>query len=658
MKNLSRIILFLSFSFSLNAHENEAASEPRLHLETLQIFGENEKSHLYDYVPTVSSLKSDELFEEGKIGLGDSLNGQAGVHSTQFGVGASRPVIRGLGGDRIKILQNGIGVLDVSGTSPDHAVPLSTLNSEAIEVVRGPLNLLYGSSAIGGVVNLVNSRIHKEAFSGFSGGLDTKYSSANDYRRGGAKLDYGLGNWMLHFDGELSKSGNLTTPLGEVKNSETQQSNQGLGLAYVTKNKDYIGLSYSRYESFYGVVAEEDVDIDLEQERLDLAAHKKFEGFFKSLTFKSAQSFYKHLEMEGDEIGTSFKNNGNESRLELSQKEASGINGLMGLQTTFVNKSAVGEEAFLPAAKDSRVALFIYEEIKKNKLTYSLGLRGERSKVATDTSANFSQAYENTNFASSGALGLLYNLKPAWFFATNFSYSERAPSFQELYANGAHVAEGLFERGDGDLNKETSLALELSLRKKSKRLVGGINVFAQKFNNFITLNPTGQFDDSDQSGVAGDSGEDLPIYEYQQTEALLYGLEVDALIHLNSAFDVQIRGDYLRGKDTEQGSNLPRISPARLSLKLFHQFGRFKSNVEFQNVFAQKTLAPNESETEGYLFVNLGASYELLTKSQRWLLVAGIDNLFDEEARNHISIVKDKMPLGGVGVHLGIQGYF
>ena len=640
MEKIIYLIVSSFYVLTASAH-TEKKTEPRVHLSTIQVIGEEERTELFDGVSTALELGGDELYRKGGLSIGESLKNEPGVRATDFGVSASRPVIRGFSGERIKILQNGIGLLDASGASDDHAVPISALNADSLEIIRGPLNLMYGSSAIGGVLNISNSRIHSEYYDGFSGAVDSKADSVKTYRRLGTKLDYGKENRMWHVDGELSKSGLLDTPEGEVANSQTEQNSLGLGFTQFTKNRNSFGLSYSYYQNKYGVVAEEDVTIDQTQHRLDFASEIKLgEGFVQSLKIKSAQTLYSHDELEGPELGTEFENNGNETRLEFIQKKSDRLEGMIGLQLGISEFSALGEEAYLPVTDNKNASIFAFEKLKGERSNLSIGARLEH---------NESEALGlKRDFLSSNlAVGMDYSLTDSVVVESNVSYTERAPNFQELFANGGHVATSAFEIGDANLEKEKAVGLEVAVSKRSKTFQGKLSFFYQKFDDYIKLDPTGAVQDG------------LPEFRYLSTnDARIYSLEGELLLHLSPNFDLKLVGDQLRGVDKAAGVELPRIAPARLSAELVHEWGALRSNIRVEHAFAQNKIALQETATEAYTMVGMGTSYEILTGEQRYVLYAQVHNLFDEEGRNHISFLKNQMQLPGIGVAVGLQGYF
>jgi iron complex outermembrane receptor protein len=682
--NIFSLLVLLSRAHEIPAESGKEAdlTQPtHAHPQKITVLGNYHSSSILDIIPTVSTLEGDNLVRRRATSLGETLKNEVGITATGYGPTASRPVIRGMDGDRIRILQNGIGVLDASGASQDHAVPLDPISAESIEVVRGPVTLLYGSSAVGGVVNVTNSRIHEQYDAGSSGVVDVQGASVNNGKAAAAKVDMGVAeHWMFHLDGSFNKTDDLkapgfahsefrrqTVPLtpeprDKIPNSASEINTVAGGVTYVS-NKGYLGVSASTFDNHYGVVVEEQVAIIMKQQRFDIAGEIKNVGMFKALRLKSALSIYKHTEVEEGVPGTIFKNSGNETRVELVQKERGALSGILGLQMNTFQFSALGEEAFLPKTKNFSTAVFAFEELDWKPLKWNFGARGEFSQVKPVADDKFSFTETKSFATESLSTGLLYSLSESYSTALNLSYNERAPNYQELFAGGAHLATFTFQQGDPDLKKEKSVAAEISLRHQSAAFTGSLNFFGQRFNNYIALSPSGQFDDSDGSGVAGDSIDDLPIYNYLSQAANIYGAEMDLHIPLPvealpGTWTVQLKGDYLRGKNSSTGVNLPRMTPPRASIGLLHKLNQLTADAELQQVFQQTKTAPNETNTEAYLQTNAGLSYKIGTGNSELTVFGRANNIFNVEARNHVSFLKDYTQVGGRNFILGVRGYF
>lgn len=623
-------------------------------LQTVKVFGGAEHKASLSTIMPVSIKTSIELQTEGKTSIGDAVSSLPGVTSTGFSISSTRPVIRGLKGERIRILVDEVGSLDVSGTSDDHVIPINPLLVDSIEIVRGPLSLLYGSSAIGGVVNIVSSRRSHELLKGLTGSLSSQVQTVNNLKNVSTKVDYGLSNWILHFDGNYAHNQNLKVPTQEkkIKNSQGEQSSFNFGSTYIY-NKNHASLSYTNYNNTYGVVAEEDVIIETKQERIDFYTSNKLTGPIKELTSKTAVSFYKHSELESGSVGTTFKKTGFENRIDLNQKEFGRFSGQLGLHSRYTDLKVSGNEAFIPSTNDLNIGLFSVQEFKKtNKLTFSLGNRFEFVKISP-------LGIDDKNYLLLNAsIGALYQINQNHGFSVNVSYNQRNPNSQELFANGAHIALGIFESGDTSLEKETAKGVDLAYMYKTSKTNASVNIFLNKFNNYIDLLNSNTQDDTDESGVAGDSTEDFYIYNYAATSALLYGAEASIKTQVFKKNSAEFQADLLIGRNLDQNTYLSKLTPPRLSLKIEHRFKGFSAHIQARHRLKPLNLGVNEPSTKAYTLVNVGASKEIHSRDKTFRVYALIKNIFDVEARNHSSFTKDIMQTGSLNAILGVELLF
>lgn len=646
---------------SLNAHAHEET------LADIDVIEKEDAQGLVDFVPSATKLKGLELTKRRQTSLGDTLAQEAGVQSTSFGPSSSRPVIRGQDGDRIKILQNSLGTLDASTQSLDHAIPVDVLTIDQMEIVRGPMSLLYGTSAVGGVVNLLTNRIHYEYEEGFFSKILTQGETVNNGMSSAAHLNYGTNNWMFHVDGSTRNLGDIDIPgyarskklrqtdpidpepKDKLPNSFNKQDNIATGISKIF-DKGYVGVSLNHFNTLYGSVAEEDVQISMNQNRVELHGEYRPEGkTFRKIKVKSAQSDYFHKEMEGGETGTRFENAGNETRIEAVNKSGN-WDGVTGIHSQIFSFKAQGEEAFLPTSDNAKYSLFSFQQLSQGKNAYRFAGRLESSDIKKRSSETFGPSDDRNFLGLNGSLGHCYDFSKKHTLETSFSYTERAPTFQELYADGEHVALGVFERGDSHLVKEKSYAVEATFKNTSAKNLFTGSVYTQVYKDYVSLNPTG----NDISGT--------PEYAYAQVDALFYGLDLDYKRELKElsrgALFLVNRFDFVRGKDTDDGKNLPRISPPRLTLGLEYVSDRFGADIEGQYVAPQTKTAPDETRTDDYIMTNLGTTYRVLGKISSLELFARVRNVFDVEARNHVSTLKDRAPLPGRNFILGGQLQF
>ncbi|WP_353192725.1 TonB-dependent receptor [Pandoraea pnomenusa] len=607
--------------------------------------------------------------------LGETLDGLPGVSSTSYGPNVSRPIIRGLDGDRIRVLQNGTASLDASSLSYDHAVAQDPLSIERIEIVRGPAALLYGGNAVGGVVNTIDNRIPRESLTGISGATDFSYGGANRERAGAAQLEFGNGQFAFHVDGFARKSADLRIPgfahsaqqraldgedapqaSGTLPNSDGQVSGAAAGASW-TWADGYAGLSYSGYDSDYGTVAEQSTRIRLRQQRLALASEvRNLSGPFTAFKFDFGYTDYEHKEIENGETGTTFKNHGYEGRIEARHAKIGPLEGAVGVQFSQNTFSALGEEAFVPKSDTTNVALFALEEWAVNQaVKLSFGARIEHSSVKPYAGGN--ERFDNLpsrNFTpGSVSAGVVFALAPAWSVAVNTSYTERAPTFYELYANGPHLATGVWEIGNPQAQLEKAFSTDVSLRYQDGPNKGSVGLFYSRFSNFIALNNTGRTEALDDDTI--------PVYQYAGVPADLYGVEAEGRARVWQGYgnlDVELRGDYTVGRNRDTGEPLPRIAPLRLTGALVYGLGHWGARLEVVHASNQGRVPTNDLTTSGYTTLGAALTYQFKAGGAQWLAYLKGENLTNQEVRLASSVLRDIAPQGGRSVRVGLRTTF
>lgn len=634
-----------------------------------------------------SVLEGDQLILQQQGSLGETLNRQPGVASSWFGPGASRPVIRGLDGDRIRILRNGVGALDASSLSYDHAVPLDPVNVERVEIVRGPAALLYGGNAIGGVVNTFDNRIPDAPVDGIHGAGELRYGGAATTRSSAGKLEAGDGRFALHLDANSRQFNDLRIPgyarsakvrdadepgtRHRLENSDGRQDGGAVGGAY-NWDHGYAGLSYSRYDANYGSVAEPGVRLAMEQDHYGFASElRDLDGPFSSLKFDAGYTDYQHQELEGGEVHTTFKNKGYEARVEARHQPLGPVEGVIGAQVSRNEFSALGAEAFVPQTDTDSVALFVLEQWQASeRLALSLGARLEHTRVDPDSqgSERFAQADSASSFtAASLSSGAVYQLTPIWSLAASLGYTERAPTFYELYANGAHVATSTFEVGDPGLSKEKAVSSDLALRFDNGTHKGSVGVFYSHFSNYIGLLASGKLreghehehehaDDHDHADA------DVPEYLYRGVRARFYGVEAQdrwqLLENAYGSFALELSGDYTRAKNLDTGEDLPRIAPLRLNSGLAWNLERWQARLDVQHASSQHRKPSTDTSTEGYTTLGASVGYRFDVGQSEWLAFVRGENLTDQTVRYASSILRDIAPAPGRSVEVGLRTTF
>ncbi|PSJ42038.1 TonB-dependent receptor [Allosphingosinicella deserti] len=652
-----------------------------------------------------SVLTGTELLRDVRPQLGDTLARQAGVSSTSFSPGASRPVLRGFQGERIRVLTDGIGSIDVSNTSADHAVTIDPLTAERIEVLHGPAVLLFGSQAIGGAVNVLDRRIPRALpENGAHVDVIGAYGSAADERSIGAGADVAVGEGLvLHLDGtwrktdDLRAGGYVLSPAlraeqleiaaeeaeeghldeaaeatenanrrGRIPNSGTEQKTLAGGFALI-RDGGSLGVSVSWFDSDYGVPTapgaghhhhegeegeeaeeaehgEEAVTIGLEQVRADLRAQVNVGGsFLDQIRVRLGAADYKHTEFEGDEVGTVFKTQGMEGRFELVQADRNGWRGASGAQFFQRDFEAIGAEAFVPANETSQFGLFTLQEFKLGGIELEAAGRYEHTKVRSNV-VDVDRSFD----AFSAAFGAAYAPSEAFRFGVNLSRAERAPAAEELLSNGPHVATQAFEIGDPTLAKEKSWGLEAYVRAQAGPVRLRASVYANWFDDYIFQAATGEEQD------------ELPVFQYFQRDARYFGFEAEASADLFKAGDFTIRADavadYVRAT-VDAGGPVPRIPPLRLLGGLEAGSDTLTARAEVEWVDDQDRVAALETPTDGFTLVNASLAWRPWSARETTLILSA-NNIFDVDARRHASFTKEFVPLAGRDIRVSARVSF
>lgn len=652
-----------------------------------------------DLAQSTSVLSGRPLLLRQQATLGETLAQETGIHASSYGPGASRPVIRGLDGERILILENGTALLDASTVSPDHAVSVEPFLVDRIEAVRGPASLLYGSTAVGGVVNVISHRIETELRDErVRGGAEMRYdTAARGFARGGVldlKLlggkDHAL---VLHLDGFRRDAEDVRIPgyaeSAAVRREEADEARRegkpapdfaryrlpnsalgseggAAGLSLVGR-QGFAGFSHTRFDTEYGVPGhahegEEGVRIRLRQRRNDVQAEWRGapNATVQGFRFRLGHADYGHDELEPDgAVGTRFTNRGHDARAELLHGGAPGWSGAFGFQSTRSAFNAEGEEAFLPSSTTRGAALFAFEEVARGPLTWQFGARVEETRLAV------TRARDRRDRELSGSAGLVWKLDSAWSLAASVSRTGRAPNVQELRADGPHAGTQAYELGDAGLDSEVSNGMELSLRRRTGALTGAVTVFANRFRGYIFERPTGEVaveHDGEWELVGANDPEarehgGLPVYQFIQRDARFQGVEAEVLWHLHDArdsqFDLRFSADLVRAK--ADGQHLPRIPAARVAVGALWATERWSLGAEVQRTFAQERTAPGESRSAGY--GRLGAHVTRVLTAGRVRTEAFLrgSNLTDAEARPHPSFLKELAPLPGRSLTAGVR---
>tara|TARA_Y100000588_G_scaffold3167_1_gene4328 strand:- start:12355 stop:14814 length:2460 start_codon:yes stop_codon:yes gene_type:complete len=707
------------------------------------------QSSVLESVTPVTVIGAEKLRKIEAPTLGETLKNAPGVHSTYFGPVSSSPVIRGNDGPRVKIVQNGLDVSDVSRVGPDHNVATSLASATQVEVLRGPATLQYGSGAIGGVVNVVDKRIPQYQLDGVEGEAETSYSTVNNGSYTRADVTGGSGNIVWHVDGFYRDTDNADIPgfasidpsedepNGELESSAMETRNVVAGLSYVAE-EGYFGFAVEQLDNEYGVPGHghedehdehdeehdeldgnhedeeheggEGVLLDVDMTRYQAAGewHSPIQGL-TNLKFAAAYTDYQHAEIEDGEPGTVFTNESSDIRLSAYHEEVNGWHGVFGVQFNHSDYNAVGEEAFTPGNTTSSYALYVIEQKNVGDVTFELGGRLERTTLDADASEIelevLQEAHEGEehdedhegeeheehavaftfpdyDFTSvSVSAGANWEYQEGHSIAVTLSRSERAPSQQELFSAGQHLATQSYEVGlvfDMDdeghieetlkgVKEEVSTNLDLTFRKFTGDWGYSVSFFYNQADDYIYQTSTGlialtEHEEHDEDEAVeeehdehGDE-EGLPVYYFQQADADIWGFEAETYVDFSDSLRLTVFGDYIRAE--VEDDNLPRTPPMRFGSELSYVNDGLSADVGFTWYDEQNNVASFETTTDGYTLVNASVQYEFATQNIDWVVFARGDNLTDEEARVHTSFLKDQAPLPGRNFTMGVRALF
>lgn len=686
--NKKLTILFLSTgALSSNA---SAADNDVQQLDEIVVISSGIKHTTAKSAKPVTVLTGDALRMSVGTTIGDTLKNELGVTSQSFGSGVGTPVIRGQSGPRVRVMQNSLGNNDVSSLSPDHANGVDPILAERIEVLRGPSTLLYGSGAIGGVVNVIDNRIPERVPDKLIGGAgEQRYDSATNETSSALKLEGGKNGFAYHVDAFYRDQGNThiggtaideaavrlhdpsfnSLPAGELQNSSglidnTHARSRGgsVGLSMIG-DAGLVGASINSLEKNYGIPpdghGEAPVNVDLTQTKYDFKGqlNKPF-AFAEEVRLKFGYTDYKHVEMEGGVAGTTFLNESFESRLELEHQPIGAIKGVAGFQSLNSQFVGLGEEGkVIPKSNTNSYGIFVVESLENGPVTYELGGRVEWQTIDPEGLASVS------HIPVSGSASALWDITDQHQMSLGFTHSQRAPQVQELFTEGFHHATRSYEQGNANLNTENSNNIDLGYRFNAAWMTADINLFHNWVGNYIYQQRSSDQLFNKDDGVFQSAGMDcdecFPLLNTQQAAAVFKGFEAQTVFPLMQnrygAVDLTLFGDYTRGT-FEQGNNVPRMPPLRYGLQLSYEKSDWSTNARLTRGEAQTHAGENETSTASYLLLNLGAQYRLASLGDsEMLLFAKGKNMLNENIRNSTSYLRNFAPEPGRSAEIGIR---
>ncbi len=639
----------------------------------------------------ITLLKGDELRNKVGSTLGETLQNELGVTNQSFGSGVGIPVIRGQSGSRVKVLQNSLGNNDASSLSADHATGVDPIIAERIEVLRGPSTLLYGSGAMGGIVNVIDNRIPETLFDKVIGGAgEQRYDSATDETSSALKLEGGKDHFAYHVDGFYRDAGNTSiggmaideararqhdpsfhaVPAGELQNTDgfidnTQTRTRGGSAGFsMIGDSGLAGAAINQLEKNYGIPpdghGETPVHVEMKQTKYDFKSqlNNPF-AFVEKAKLKFGYTDYAHTEFDGNIAGTTFLNQTYESRFELAHTPLIKNNkGILGFQSSNGEFVGLGEEGkIVPKSNIDTYGLFNVESLKAGAMTYEMGGRIESTQITPDGRADVSY------IPLSGSLSASWDVNSQNKLGLAFTHSQRAPQIQELFSDGFHHATRSYEIGNANLKKELSNNLDLSYQFDASWVKADLSLFHNWVSDYIyqQRDAAQLFNAEDGEFIANDSdcAECFPLLHSQQKAAIFKGFEAKTVFPLmDNKFglvDLTLFGDYTRGT-FDNGGDVPRMPPLRYGVQVSYDKNEWSSNVRLTRGEAQTNAGENETTTPAYLLLNLGTQYKIAHFAQSdILLFAKGKNLLDENIRSSVSYLRNFAPDAGRSAEVGIR---
>lgn len=630
-----------------------------LHFAEVVSVSPNPRPQFESYQPT-SVLTGQDLTRQLDSTVAGTLQSEPGIATRSFGAAPARPVIRGLDGDRVVVLEDGQRMGDISSQSGDHGVPINPAAASKMEVVRGPATLLYGANAIGGLVNVITDQIPTERFSGTSGNFTFDVGTNGGQAGGAGDIHVGNGEWAFHFGGSGQRMGDYSTPEGTAENTQSRTGTASVGGAW-TGEHSYVGASYGYTDQKYGIPVVEEGQISLTPRRHAFnirAGGSALPGFIQSYRATFGLRRYEHQELEGTDVGTIFDNDTLEGEVLLSHRKTGALLGSVGGWLLNRQFAARGAEALSPPVDQNSLAAFAYEEVAWSHATLQFGGRLDHTTYTPET------ALPTRDFTEwSSSVGLLIRPEAAndnLVIAASLARAARAPALEELYFFGPHLGNFAYEIGNPDLEAERALGLDLAVRVRGDRFEGEVSFFHNAISNFIFRNPIsdGEFEEREEEfderfGVEheGDGeddghahGGDLPYVEFVGRDATLWGFEAHGDVKLTPEWTVEFTFDMVRGRLTDTDEPLPRIPPYRGIAGLRYQRNAFQAGAAVTAVADQDRVYGDETPTSGWATLRFHASYSFTQGRVLNTITARLENATNQLYRNHLNYLKDQLP--------------
>ena len=594
------------------------------------------------------AFSNEELNRRRDVTIGQMLDGEPGVAMRSFGPAPARPVIRGFDGERILVLENGERMGDIAESSADHATALDPNALDRLEVVRGPASLLYGTSALGGVINLITRDVPADWEQGVTGTASINASSVNSMYSGFGRITAGGEHHAFTARASYRNAGDLRTPQGRLQGSDLENVEASAGYGFRT-DRVQGGLSVMGLQSTFGIPEGEpdpDERIEIRVQRLATQGHVDVqrEGFFDKAQVRFHASAFRQDEVEmeflngvldDEDVEISYDQMAYSLSAYFQHKPFSIFDrGVVGFNINGRVLDVGGDEAYTPGEQFINPAVFLFQEIPvSERIRLLAGVRLDYRYLQARTNEAYptiSESREDMNLAAS--FGVNFRPTDAIELGVQLARAHRYPTAEELFSDGAHLGAGTYEIGDPTLEPETGFGADAFMRFRRGNVELEVAGFFNRVQNFIAFQPTGLVD--------GPSG--LPVFRYAAADARLMGGEIQAAVRAGHFWVITLGADYVHG--TELGTDtepLPFMPPFRVRAGAEYSRDRLWGGVTVRQTATQNRVAPEEDTTSGYTLVNLNAGYRFGTR-QVQRVVFRAENLFNVTYRDHLSRVEDR----------------
>jgi iron complex outermembrane receptor protein len=621
-----------------------------------------------DKFDVVSEMQKPVIEVSGKVlrqnlgvTIAKTIENEPGLAQRTMGPAPASPVLRGLGGDRLLILEDGDRTGDLSATSSDHAVVIEPMNAERIEVIRGPEALLYGSNTLGGVINVSRGYVPTTLPHRVEGSFSGQAESVNSGYAAGGNIIIPVSDFAARIEGSYRNADDIRSPNATLPNTDINTKNLTAGLSYIP-DWGFLGISGSLYDSKYGIPPDtsghpQGVRIELERKHLESRAelYSGWEWMYRT-DISYSYKRYKHAEYESNgQVGVRFGVVTHNFNL-LSHFKEKGVleHAEIGLWGELRDYASSGLN-FTPPSKEFSFAGFIYGEHNLGRFGFSGALRFDTKSVVPAEEkiierADYQLYVRQRDFRDiSGGIKVVYQLGRGYTLGSNIMRTFRAPGIEELFSEGPHLAAYSYEVGNSELGKETGVGLELFVGYQAEQVEFRLAVFRNSIDGYIFPENTGR---------RSLRRADLDLYQYVGENALMQGVE--------TTFDWQFIGpwsvlgtlSYVRADLVDKGTPIPRIPPLNGRAALRYEQSRLSVEGAVRFADEQNRLGEFETPTPGYAVIDFSANYYFGALDLLHTLSFSIENLMNTEYRQHLNRVKDIMPEPGRNIKLLYKVYF